>query len=66
MQKKIQEFFLQLCDQQVRNAGLKGFNVPKACQVFLDADWSLNMDFFTATLKKKHGPFVKAHQKYLL
>ena len=38
--------------------GLKGFNVPKAYFVHVDADWSADASLFTATQKKRHGRFT--------
>ncbi|CAL5973811.1 Long_chain fatty acid CoA ligase [Hexamita inflata] len=62
---QIEQFVCKEGDEIIRKAGLKGFNVPKAYKVLLDVDWSQNQDFYTPSQKKKHGPFIKAHQSQL-
>lgn len=54
---------MKIGDTCVRSKGLKGFNVPKAYEIYLDVDWSLNKDFYTASAKKKHQMFINAHKE---
>ncbi|CAL6074292.1 Long_chain fatty acid CoA ligase [Hexamita inflata] len=60
---EVEKFILDYGDKQVRQAGLKGFNVPKAYKVLLDHDWSQNTEFYTPSQKKKHAGFIAAHKK---
>ena len=42
---------------------MKGFNIPKAYEVTIDADWPTNADFYTPSQKKKHAKFMQLHEK---
>ena len=39
---KVKALLMKVGDQSVRGKGLKGFNVPKAYEVFVDKDWTTN------------------------
>lgn len=52
-------------EKQVRAAGLKGFNVPKAYKVLLDTDWTTNTDLYTPSSKKRHSNFRKIYKNDL-
>ncbi|CAL6065659.1 Long_chain fatty acid CoA ligase [Hexamita inflata] len=59
---EIENYFMGEGDKMVREAGLKGFNVPKAYHVALDKDWSTSAEYFTPSQKKKHGTFIAHHK----
>jgi hypothetical protein len=40
--KIVKALLIKVGDQSVRMKGLKGFNVPKAYEVFVDTDWTTN------------------------
>ncbi|CAL6080626.1 Long_chain fatty acid CoA ligase [Hexamita inflata] len=63
--QSINSMLKQQGEQAIRKSGLKGFNVPRAYKIYIDKDWSSNSDFYTPTQKKKHSPFVKAHENEL-
>lgn len=57
--KAVEEFFYAEGNRLVRDRGLKGYSVPKAYKVFLDADWAADTGLYTPSQKKKHGNFIK-------
>lgn len=46
---EINKYAAKLCDELIRNSGLKAFNIPKACYCQIDVDWSTDPNLLTPT-----------------
>ncbi|CAL6026556.1 Long_chain fatty acid CoA ligase [Hexamita inflata] len=62
---QVDDILVKEGEKLVKQRGLKGFNVPRAYNIYLNTDWTSNPQFYTPSQKKKHYAMVSAFKKEL-